>query len=373
MGIPIPVAIIFLAGLYYLFLLFLDGRDFITNKATILLFFIIISFILWTLFINIIFNSDPSYLLSQLIYSLVFLILFLILKKEDMPAAISGLYLSSIILFLYGLYGFITWNTGDIKQHLFGYFGVTYLNSTRNGDMVYIFPGYIISLINIYENKPKYIKLFNVFAFIIILIAILANQSRSAFIVVFALLIFTVIKFGSKSSSRMFAYLKLASVLVALILILLIVSLYVDPFFTDIVVYRISSILSLSSDSNVSYNSNSDRLDIISKSFLIFIENIFGVGITGMDLLTQGELFHSENAYLSILVYYGIPGCLLFILLIILIWKRLKFILTRDINKYVKINVLLFLMLIIYCAFNMMIDLLPFWMILGLVAVDLEK
>jgi hypothetical protein len=30
-------------------------------------------------------------------------------------------------------------------------------------------------------------------------------------------------------------------------------------------------------------------------------------------------------------------------------------------------------MLIIYCAFNMMIDLLPFWMILGLVAVDLEK
>lgn len=47
------------------------------------------------------------------------------------------LTISALGVFLYGVYGYFTGAVGNPNEHEFGYFGVTYMPPTRNGDLLY--------------------------------------------------------------------------------------------------------------------------------------------------------------------------------------------------------------------------------------------
>ena len=362
-GMPFPVFFISISLPFLLLIEFCKKTQFKLTKIKLDLILILLFFILLTLFINLITNSSIDYLSSQFAYSLFCLLIIIFIDKQSIPFALNALYFSSIVLLIYGLYGFITWETGELIQHTFGYFGITYLESTRNGDLIYLFPGLIISYVYATNTNSKITFWCNTVLCLIFLLAILANQSRGGVIVIFVYLVMIIRQ--KKIQVGRLPYKLIFLISIFFILFVFLLSFYVDKLYLDIIFYRISSIFSLKSNSDISYNSNGDRIEILNTSIMIFKNHILGVGITGMRQITNGELFHSENAYFSILVYYGLPGFIIFNLFLWFIYKIVFFLKVFN-NKFLLINSFLYIFLIVYSLFNLMIDLLPFWMILGL-------
>jgi hypothetical protein len=300
-----------------------------------------------------------------LLYPLSTLVIANFLKEKYLTTCLLGLYLSSILVFTYGIYGFVTWNIGDPIQHTFGYFGITYLESTRNGDLVYLIPGLFLSYIFMTNLKNKISKLINAFLFILFFFSIIANQSRGGFIVIifsFMYLIFN----KKKYLDNMSLYIKFFFIIITAFSFFLFIT-YFDQNSIQIISERFFTIFSINDNTVSTYNSNSDRIDILIFSLKIFFTNILGIGITGLSEKTNGSLFHAENAFVSILVYYGFIGLFLFLSTL----YHVKKIINENSNSFNKIIIiLLFYFLIIYSFFNLMIEMLPFWLILGVTSIS---
>ncbi len=327
------------------------------------IFFIL--YILLSLIINIISKSDLDYTIRQLLYPLSTLVLANFLKEKYLTTCLLGLYLSSILIFTYGLYGFLTWNIGDPIQHTFGYFGITYLKSSRNGDLVYLIPGLFLSYIFMVNLKNKIIKLINAFLFLLFFFSIIANQSRGGFIVIifsFFYLFFNKKKYLDKLS----LYIKFFFFICMTFSVFIFLT-YFDENSIQIISERFLTIFSTNDNSVSTYNSNSDRIDILIFSLKVFFNNILGIGYTGLSEITNGSLFHAENAFVSILVYYGFIGLFLFLFTLYCVKK----IITGNSNSSNKlIIILIFYFLLIYSLFNLMIDMLPFWLLLGVTSIS---
>jgi hypothetical protein len=70
--------------------------------------------------------------------TLVVLVIAVQSKLGDVKAAIIALGVGGGLLAIYGLYGFVTWRTGDLTEHVQMYFGVAYTGATRNADALYL-------------------------------------------------------------------------------------------------------------------------------------------------------------------------------------------------------------------------------------------
>ena len=360
-GIPIPYIILIII------LPFLVIEYKINNK---LIYFnlLFILYILLSFFINILSNSDIDYTIRQLLYPLSTLVLANFLKEKYFTTCLLGLYFSSILIFIYGLYGFLTWNVGDPIQHTFGYFGITYLESTRNGDLVYLIPGLFLSYIFMTNFKNKLSKFFNGFLFILFFFSIIANQSRGGFIVIIFSFIYLFFN-KKKYLDKMSLYIKLFFIIISVTSIFLF-SKYFDQNSIEIISERFLTIFSTNDNTVSTYNSNSDRIDILIFSLKIFFTNILGIGISGLSEKTNGSLFHAENAFVSILVYYGFIGLFLFLSTL----YQIKRIINNNNISFNKIIVILFFyFLVIYSLFNLMIDMLPFWLLLGLISISYNR
>lgn len=358
LGIPIPF--IFLIVLLPFLIL-----EYKKNNKLLYFNFLFSFYILLSLIINIISKSDLDYTIRQFLYPLSTIVLANFLKEKYLNTCLLGLYLSSIFIFSYGLYGFLTWNIGDPIQHTFGYFGITYLESTRNGDLVYLIPGLLLSYIYMVNFKSNIFKIINAVLFILFFFSIIANQSRGGFVVIifsFFYLLFNKKKYLDNLS----IYIKFLFFSFTAFSLFLFFN-YFDQNSIQIISERFFTIFSTSDSTVSTYNSNSDRIDILLFSIKIFFTNIFGVGITGLSEKTNGSLFHSENAFVSILVYYGFIGLFLFSSTM----YRVKIIINNNVNTFNKIIIiLLFYFLLIYSLFNLMIDMLPFWLLLGLTTIS---
>ena len=371
---PIPLFLCILSIPYYVISL-LKRKNKTIEKNLLIIILSLVFYILWSLVINFLKGTNQEYLISQFIYPLIALYLIIVLREESIKWAIYGLYLCSIILFCYGLYGFITWNTGNITEHLFGYFGITYLAATRNGDLVYLFPALIMSYIFFSKSNNWILKTINIIIFTLILIAIIANQSRGGLIVIFVFLIVYKIKF-SKSSFVNFRKWN-PKILIILFLLFGILAFllfkYVDKIYIDIIYDRATSIFSLESKSDLTYNSNQERLNILAKSFNVIGSNIFGVGFTGFRDITNGEFFHSENTFVSVMLFYGVPSFVFFILMLYYAYKNILISIKIDrLNNYSLIIYFLFISILIYAFMNSLLEMLPFWMICGLFSAKLK-
>lgn len=357
-GFPIPFIIL----LILLPLLFLENYKF---KKSYIFNFSLISFILLSFFINIIFESEVDYTIRQLIYPISTLIIANYLNIKYLKICLIGLYLSSIAILIYGIYGFITWKVGDPIQHAFGYFGITYLESTRNGDLIYLFPGLFISFIFIYNSRGSFLKIINLLIFFVFLFAVIANQSRGGFIVILFSALYLILNknnYLTPLTYRIKSFIFLLSISFFIFFIS-----YFDNRSLQIIAERFLTIFSTNDNRVYTYNSNSERIDILLFSFYTFLDNIFGIGITGLSKRTNGNLFHAENAYISILVYYGFIGLSFFIAIYNQIYKNIKRLPIQFNNIILR---LIYFFLVIYSLFNLMIDLLPFWILLGLVSIN---
>lgn len=360
-GIPIPFIILIIL----LPFLLIDNKK---NNKLLYFNFLFILYILLSLIVNIISKSDLDYTLRQFLYPLSTLVIANFLKEKFLNTCLLGLYLSSILIFSYGLYGFLTWNIGDPIQHTFGYFGITYLESTRNGDLVYLIPGLFLSYIFMVNFNNKIFKLVNAVLFILFFFSIIANQSRGGFVVIIFSFFYLLLN-KKKYLANLALYIKLFFLTFIAFSFFLFFT-YFDQNSIQIISERFLTIFSTNDNTVSTYNSNSDRIDILIFSIKIFFTNIFGIGITGLSEITNGNLFHAENAFVSILVYYGFIGLFLFLSTL----YRVQKIINDNINSFNKIVIiLLFYFLLIYSLFNLMIDMLPFWLLLGLTTISFNN
>lgn len=355
-SIPIPLVIL-------LFILIITKKIY-NDKLGVLFIKFLGVFTILALIINILNNSTPSYVFSQFIYPASTILIYILLEKKYVAYSLSGYYLSSVFLLFYGIYGFVTWEVGDPVQHTQGYFGITYLNSTRNGDLVYLFPGLIISSYYLKEINNRVIKIIVVLLLIMFIVAIIANQSRGGFVVLLYVL-FSRLRFKIKA---------IVQIIFAGVLIFFIAGIFIseiDPLIFEIAKARFVSIFVFNSNSELTYNSNDVRLELIISTLKIFFTHPWGVGITGIDRLTKSDFFHPENGFLSIITYYGLLGFLLFSGAISTVFKILKSSTLK--RSYKSLFTILFISTMIYTLFNLMIDMLPFWIGLGLIAVLNKK
>jgi len=137
-GLPYGVVLI---GLTWLAVLWesMFGVEKLTGKSQSALY-AVLCYSLGAL-LSIVGAHDIDYLLVFKMCVFPTIILLVALVQPDLRGLtrlLLVLGVTGILLAGYGLYGFVTGATGAIEEHLLGYFGITYTEATRNGDILYI-------------------------------------------------------------------------------------------------------------------------------------------------------------------------------------------------------------------------------------------
>lgn len=112
-------------------------------------------------------------------------------KKKDLEFFILSLIYVSILLILYGFYGWFNGGQDSNWGKDYIYFGYNYLPSSRNEDVFVFLVGYFLTLYNFFFKKDnKWMFVFNQLN----LLAIILSFSRGAYLtLIFAFLIFIII------------------------------------------------------------------------------------------------------------------------------------------------------------------------------------
>ncbi|MDD4290430.1 MAG: O-antigen ligase family protein [Patescibacteria group bacterium] len=161
-----------------------------------------ISIILITSYIAIFYSSSQikalgifkSYFLECLFFFII--LAFTITTKKQFKNIIYSLGILSILIFILGLYqkltGDFAFNTNDIieKGRITTFFGYP------NANGLILVPIFFLNLLNLFEDKKIYLRIFNILVFILIIFAIFWSKSESAIIAIISgLIIFASFKF----------------------------------------------------------------------------------------------------------------------------------------------------------------------------------
>jgi O-antigen ligase len=276
------------------------------------------------------------------------------------------LYLSSIFIFLYGVYGFFNWDVGEFIQHTFGYFGITYTDATRNGDMLFLFIPFWYSFFTIVFNKLNHFwKSINLVILILISTGIIFSFARGAWISLF--LTFIIIILISFKTNVYIIKRMLKKILLFILVSFFAAFLLIPLEVRDYVSNRFISIFNPEKAEGIS--SNAARKDIFTKSYKIFINDpFFGVGQDNVSrFLTYDNgatANHAENMFLTILLENGIFGLFIFMLFSFFFMRNILKIKKKNFYYFYSISV--FFTFLFYGLFNLMIDSLWFWVNLGI-------
>ena len=203
----------------------------------------------------------------------------------------------------------------DVKEseYLLGYWGISYLESTRNHDYFYPLVGLCIS---IYFYTIGYFSRASILLISLFSITLIASNSRAAIIIV-VFSIFLLLKNSSYKYSFVF--------LLIMISIVLLNYKYIKSEFSSKYQPIISSIYE-SNNSNSNF-SNSNRLIIIDDALQSSMGNPFGYGFANYSYIYDknfsGHISSSgENAYLTVLVERGLVSFCFFIFLFFYFFKE---------------------------------------------------
>jgi O-antigen ligase len=276
--------------------------------------------------ISILFASQPNVALSlkYVLYVLSAVLIVIVATRPQMiEKTLICLAISSLAVFAYGAYGYFTGETGDPIQHSFGYFGVTYTDSTRNGDMLYFQTAFWIFGALFLFGERKRFKLVWLGLTGLIAIGIVMSLARGAWIstgFAFLLIIWQSGRVKRRTVFRTATILGLIGIFLASLFYLLngdqlnLGHNAVTPSVTEdtwgLVTDRFNSIFVLS---NAGGNSNQVRIDLTGKAIELALANPLGVGVGNARYYLTGivgveVVNHVENEYLQLLIEQGILG-----------------------------------------------------------------
>ncbi len=230
---------------------------------------------------------------------------------------ITSIYLVSIFLLLYGVYGYIygselinTYNPNGLLG-IIGYyeFSIGYIPGGRNTDVLYLCTGLIIGIYFIMQDK---LKLINGAMCCIFLIAIIGTSSRGAWISLFLSLIILL-------RLRLLIYIIYPILSIGLIYIF---SSILDNYI-NVSLNTFLSIFGYESTITAYKPSNNERVDIIYDNIDRFFDMPYGRGLSSLadynaeyNYKYNNNWVISENSYLDIIVGFGIYGIFIIIYII---------------------------------------------------------
>lgn len=220
-----------------------------------------------------------------------------------------------------------------------GYWGISYLESSRNHDYMYPLVGGSIAMY-LYKNENiPYKRIFYLFCFAFMEITILASLSRGGMIV--ALLYFVLFFYGLDKRGR------IVSSIIAISILLIFYDQFkelIDSFFSNIFL----SIFGLSETTHYGGTfSNALRKMIYEDAINAAMVNPIGYGIQNFIMTSNIGGGSAENAYLTVVVERGWIATVFFVQFLIRIWKETR----RTLYVY-SLNFYLLPAIAIYFLFN---------------------
>ena len=182
------------------------------------------------------------------------------------------------------------------SEYELGYWGISYLPSTRNHDYLYVFSCACLSLTLLKYKLSSFLKFFEMILFFLCLITLLLTLSRGAMII--AAWLFYM--FYRDSSARM-----RRCTLILLILIFVFSFGYLMQNYYSTMKSVFLSIFGLEkTNSYGGVYSNDSRKRIYLNAIIYILSNPFGYGIQNYGIMSNGY-GSAENAYLTLLVERG--------------------------------------------------------------------
>lgn len=261
--------------------------------------------------------SDVDYLLVLKVCAFPTLIV-LVMVIQHTPAhlrrALIVLGLCGGVLTIYGLYGFLTGATGDPIEHAFMYFGVSYTEATRNGDMQYLIVPFWCLVGALWSGYGIGASVLRRALACILLIGLTAALIMSLVRGIWITIPLTVL-FGGVLLRKWTSKAKVVFSAVALLLILAIAGGTVGDWLEDAgvpaarLMSRMHTIVTLQQP-EFGGNSNEIRIQLITGSLILGVEHSpFGMGVGQLrykiDELTGIPSNHAENTYLQVFAEQG--------------------------------------------------------------------
>jgi O-antigen ligase len=278
---------------------------------------------------------------------------------------------SSLAVLIYGVYGYITGAIGDPEQHRFGYLGVTYLASTRNGDSLYFQTLLWIALAAavLYPSR-RWLRFLLFVAALGAALGVILTQSRGAWIAVAVTGLVLQLRF------RRFR-LRVWNIVVSTVCLCIAVvyAAFFSPEETMLLLNRrVATMATTTADYG---NSNGTRLVIARGAFDIIAEHpIFGVGYANMRYFLPARvglsINHAENTYLQVLAEQGSLGLGSFLGLLVWVIRGLLRLVSREERRFAWAAVALLALVVdfaVFAMFNNVLDNMWFWSIMALAAI----
>ncbi len=322
--------------------------------------------------VSLVASAFPNYAYSYNLILLIFIFYILthFISKNVLSSltVINCIFLSSLLAFAYGIYGFVTWRTGELSQHTQGYFGISYLSSTRNGDVLYLFIPFWYCLLKLIDRKQSGIlhKAGLLLLLTIVTICIILSFSRSAWVS----LVVTI-----SALVALLAWIRFEVIISKLPVFFLIISILVPIYFLSPQEFRepiddrlISIFAPESSDK---LNSNLEREDLMRQAVRVSLSSpIFGKGPGStshyLRYMYSGPANHAESVYFTILIELGIFGLISYLFFSAYYLKLFLARVKGDASFPLLLSFTLFASFSIHGLFNLMIDSLWFWSVMAL-------
>ena len=363
---PIPVFVFPPLLIIYLY-------ESLTKKRKVsLIILMILSILIFLSFLSALINIPHNLqkVINLSLFLSIFYLIFSFLSRTDLPIKtyLRILFISTIFIFMYGIYGFFNWDVGEYIQHTFGYFGITYTTATRNGDMMFLFIPFWYSLLSLlFKSEYLFIRLFYAVILFLISLGIIFSFARGAWIALFlTFIILVLVSVFKKINPAKLFFRKLSIFFILSVFFGITVLPQEIRYFVS---SRFASIFNADASDEIS--SNSARKDLFQKSYNIILNNPLlgiGVGNTSKHLTYEdGETAnHAENMFLTILIELGIFGLIVFLLLLYFYVYKYNQLKSLHFDFYVYYSIAIFSTFIFYGIFNLMIDSLWFWVNFGI-------
>jgi len=313
-------------------------------------------------------SPDPLLVLKCVLMASLPAVLYLCaLRSTDYTKATWMLGITSLAVFVYGLFGYVTWQVGNLQEHMFGYFGVTYEESTRNGDTVYFITLFSLSFALAKKAPRRATRIAGAVVAICAIAGIVMSLSRGAWIATgVGLVISALLLRKSAGGYERWKYVK-AGCFVCLLLIL---TLWFIPDETkDVVAKRFGTIFSMSTSEG---NSNPVRVEILLAAKEAIVESSgLGVGVGNFRLITPTKIGsyqnHAENSYVQVLVEQGLLGLIGIWAMEWFLIKGLLVLVRRMPNDWVAEGLLLLIIILsLFMLFNNVLEFSWYWAVIAL-------
>jgi len=318
---------------------------------------------------------DNEVLFKWFFFPLMPICIALIADRVDLIKKSLVLFMiSGVCVFFYGIYGFVTWNVGDIWQHTLGYFGVTYEGSSRNGDMLYLQSTFwILVAISLYaEGVRKSLRVLCAVLAAMVGMGLILSLARGAWLsglitVVALIAIQRSLKRAHGVPQTKFLKLKLAVISLLIFGLLSLFNSIAGDDYQKLISARTDSMATLSEDGG---NSNLARSRLLMKASEIAITHPLGVGVWNLkyhleDFYMTG-LASAENIYFHMAAEQGFIGLGSYLFILAWTGKRLyRYLIICKQSSERWVGWCLMCILINWTAyglFNIMIETLWYWL-----------